>query len=149
MNNYKKILLATDFSSCSEAAAIRAAELAAFYSARLVLLHVISHYPEDVPNDWIGPEDAVPTEYLKDKSRAALIELSERLKAHGKSIDRDTIFSTQSAKRVITHYAKEHECDLIVIGSHGRHGVSSMPGSVANGVLHLAQCDVLVVRTGQ
>ncbi len=45
--------------------------------------------------------------------------------------------------------AKEFGADLIVIGSHGRHGLSGvMLGSTANGVLHGSPCDVLTVRVG-
>jgi universal stress protein A len=42
--------------------------------------------------------------------------------------------------------AKEHNVDLIVVGSHGRHGLSLLLGSTANDVLHGAPCDVLAVR---
>ena len=45
--------------------------------------------------------------------------------------------------------AKEFGADLVVIGSHGRHGLSGMMlGSTANGVLHGAPCDVLTVWVG-
>jgi universal stress protein A len=47
----------------------------------------------------------------------------------------------------ITVYAEQIDADLIVIGSHGRHGLTRvMLGSTANGVLHGAKCDVLTVR---
>ncbi len=45
-------------------------------------------------------------------------------------------------------YAAENDADLIIIGSHGRHGLGLMLGSTANGVLHGATCDVLAVRIG-
>ena len=38
------------------------------------------------------------------------------------------------------------QADLIVLGSHGRHGLALLLGSTANGVLHHAKCDVLAVR---
>jgi universal stress protein A len=38
--------------------------------------------------------------------------------------------------------------DLIVVGSHGKHGLGLLLGSTANGVLHRAHCDVLTVRIG-
>ena len=43
-------------------------------------------------------------------------------------------------------YAATTQADLIVMGSHGRHGFSRVMGSTANGVLHGVPCDVLVVR---
>ena len=45
--------------------------------------------------------------------------------------------------------AEEHAVDLIVIGSHGRHGLQRILGSTASGVLHTATCDVLAVRIRQ
>jgi universal stress protein A len=46
----------------------------------------------------------------------------------------------------IHRIAKEQQVDLIVVGSHGRHGLALLLGSTANGVLHGAKCDVLAVR---
>ncbi|MCV6604433.1 MAG: universal stress protein, partial [Porticoccaceae bacterium] len=43
-------------------------------------------------------------------------------------------------------YAEENQVDLIVVGSHGRHGLALLLGSTANGVIHGAGCDVLAVR---
>ena len=45
--------------------------------------------------------------------------------------------------------ADEAGADLIVVGSHGRHGLALLLGSTANGVLHGAMCDVLAVRVGK
>ncbi len=50
------------------------------------------------------------------------------------------------AKVEIASYAEENNIDLIVIGSHGCHGISLIFGSTANAVLHRAKCDVLAVR---
>lgn len=49
----------------------------------------------------------------------------------------------------ITAMANEIGADLIVLGSHGRHGWRLILGSTANGVLHLAEADVLAVRIGK
>ncbi|MEJ2344256.1 MAG: universal stress protein, partial [Gammaproteobacteria bacterium] len=42
--------------------------------------------------------------------------------------------------------AKEQQVDLIVLGSHGRHGIGRLLGSTADNILHHADCDVLAVR---
>jgi universal stress protein A len=47
---------------------------------------------------------------------------------------------------VILEQAQELAADLIIVGSHGRHGIGLILGSTANGVLHRAKCDVLAVR---
>jgi len=51
-----------------------------------------------------------------------------------------------SPKLEIVRIAEENNVDLIVMGSHGRHGLALLLGSTANGVLHYAKCDVLAVR---
>ena len=51
-----------------------------------------------------------------------------------------------SPKTEIVRVANEHKVDLIIVGSHGRHGLALLLGSTANGVLHHATCDVLAVR---
>ena len=45
--------------------------------------------------------------------------------------------------------SEELNIELIVVGSHGRHGLALLMGSTANGVLHGAGCDVLAVRVGK
>lgn len=48
--------------------------------------------------------------------------------------------------RTIKKFASDHNCDLIVIGTHGQHGWELLLGSTANGVLHGSPCDVLCVQ---
>lgn len=49
------------------------------------------------------------------------------------------------AHEIRTH-AKQTNADLIIVGSHGRHGLGRLLGSTANGILHGVSCDVLVIR---
>jgi universal stress protein A len=49
-------------------------------------------------------------------------------------------------RQEIHRLAEEQGCDLIIVGSHGRHGLALLLGSTANDVLHGAPCDVLAVR---
>jgi len=49
----------------------------------------------------------------------------------------------------IHHIAEEIGADLVIVGSHGRHGLALLLGSTANGVLHGAKCDVLAVRISE
>ena len=143
MKSYKHLLLATDFSECSEAAAKRAAELASCFQAKLTLLHV-AHYPEYLSDDWIAPGDVAPSSHLSERAEKALADLATQLQLT--DISWETVFSTSSTKREIVDYARENNIDLIVVGTHGRHGLAALLGSVANGVLHGAPCDVLAVR---
>ncbi|EAW31305.1 hypothetical protein GP2143_07144, partial [marine gamma proteobacterium HTCC2143] len=52
------------------------------------------------------------------------------------------------AENEIHSLAEELGAELIVVGSHGRHGIALLLGSTANGILHGATCDVLAVRVG-
>lgn len=58
----------------------------------------------------------------------------------------DQFVKNGPAKTVIVDVAKDIKADLIVVGSHGRHGMQLLLGATANGVLHQALCDVLSVR---
>ena len=51
-----------------------------------------------------------------------------------------------SVKNEVLRLAKELKVDLIVTGSHGKHGLSLLLGSTANAILHGAECDVLIVH---
>ena len=71
--------------------------------------------------------------------------LAEKAEAAGFSRENVHIRFGRAAD-VIVDLADEIEADVIVIGSHGRHGVKLLLGSTANAVLHQASCDVLAVR---
>ena len=51
-----------------------------------------------------------------------------------------------SPKTEILALAEDNNADLIVVGSHGRHGLGLLLGSTASSVLHHAKCDVMAVR---
>ncbi|MEJ2402552.1 MAG: universal stress protein [Xanthomonadales bacterium] len=144
MKGYRNILCATDFSTNCRVAAERAADLARFYDARLTLLHVIEHFPVDRSNDAIAPEDVDPAHYHAEKAHAGLTELADWLRHD--NIHQEVHFSMQSAGYEIEQFVKEQNVDLVVIASHGRHGVHSILGSTAYKVAHNANCDVLTVN---
>jgi universal stress protein A len=142
MSEYRHILFATDLSPESESVATRAIDLAQRYQARLTLVHVVEHLPVDLPTDIVLPERMEMGEYLVETSRERLTALAERI---GVS-DAQRLVELGSPKAEITRVAEEQGVDLIVVGSHGRHGLELLLGSTANGVLHAAKCDVLAVR---
>ena len=144
MTSYKYILLATDFSKPAKAAANRAVEIATCFNARLCLLHVVGHFPENIPNDWIAPEDHDPTSYLTERSMKSLEQLGSQLKYD--NIETRVILSEHSAAHEITQYAKQNKVDLIVTGYHGQHGIAKVLGSTTSAIMHRAECDALTVR---
>jgi universal stress protein A len=144
MSNYQHILCVTDFSAPSKKGVERATELAGHYSARLTLLHVIEHFPVDRSNEVIAPEDADPASYRQEQARRALAEIAQQYGCTEATAD--LAVSSHSAGKAIVGYAREKHTDLIVIGSHGHHGLAAILGSTANTVMHTAPCDVLAVR---
>jgi len=144
MKDYRHILCPTDFSSHCRQAMQRAREMAGHYGARLTLLHIIDYFPEEIPNDWIPPEDQDPKQYLVERAREMLEKLAAELQLG--EAGREVRLTDHSAKHEITAYAEETSADLIVMSSHAHHGIFTLLGSTAAGVVHTAPCDVMVVR---
>lgn len=144
MKAYRNILCATDFSDHCRAAAERAADLARAYGARLTLLHVVEHFPVDRSNVDIAPEDVDPAAYHEEKARAALASLAKELRFD--KVGQEVRFSMESARNEILRYVEEHDTDLVVVASHGHHGITSILGSTTYGMTHRSPCDVLAVR---
>lgn len=142
MEAYKHILLATDLSPECSAVADRAAELARQYSARLSLVHVVEYVAMEYAGDLIMPEDLD----LEGKLVTHAEQELTRLASHLGVPQADRHVEQGSTKREILRVAEQNGVDLIVIGSHGRHGLALLLGSTANAVLHGAGCDVLAVR---
>jgi len=146
MVSYRNILCAIDFSPSSEAAVDRAAALARSTGAQLTLLHVVEFFPEDRSNEQIAPEDTDPAHYRMSRAREGLAEQARRLGEN--RVAQEVVVSERSAKYEIVHFAEERKMDLIVVASHGHHGIRALLGSTTDGVLHAASCDVLAVRVG-
>jgi len=144
MENYRNILCATDFSDHCRVAAERAVDLARRYGAKLTLLHVVEHFPVDRSNADIAPEDVDPMHYHEEKARKSLSETAKRL--NFPDVRQEVRFCMESAQREILRYVEERAIDLVVIASHGRHGITSILGSTTYGLTHKAPCDVLAVR---
>jgi universal stress protein A len=143
MENYKHILLAVDFFEQAEAVSARAKALAATYNAKLSLVHVVDNMPlPDSGYGWDATFDVDLTTELMDSAKKRLAHFADKL-----GFGQDSLFvELGSPKYEITRVANENQVDLIVVGSHGRHGLALILGSTANGVLHHAKCDVLAVR---
>ena len=144
MRPHERIVCAVDFSAISDAASERAAALARQTGAQLIFLHVVQYFPEDRSNDVIEPESVDPAEYQKSEAHRRMNELANRLACtDAKQI---VLFTTRSAWHEIVRFAEQSNANLIVMGSHGHHGIAAILGSSANGVVNRAPCDVLVIR---
>ena len=144
MKHYKHILLAVDFSKLSETAGVRAVDLVKHYGADLTLLHVVEHFPEDLPVEEIPPENVDPKSYLSQVANRKLTDFAKRVGVE--NAKKEVVFSTSSAKHEILRIAAQQNIDLIVVGSDGGHGIMGVLSTTATGVLHGTDCDVLSVR---
>ncbi|HHC71819.1 MAG TPA: universal stress protein [Thiotrichales bacterium] len=144
MTTYRKILVAVDFSGAAHQVGVRALDLAGRYGAGLIFLHVVEYLPPlDLAYEPITTPDWMEDEsVLLEAGRGSLRRFVQELGA-GEATQMVTI---GTPKYEITRIADEQGADLIVIGSHGRHGIRRLLGSTANGVLHYATTDVLAVR---
>ena len=143
MNEYTHILVAVDLTEESRALATKAALLQKAYSAKLSCVHVIEPlsltYGGDVPMDL-----STIQEQIQETAKNQLQEFAMELRIDTEN--QHLIFGRPQTE--IDSLAHQIAADLIVVGSHGRHGIALLLGSTANGVLHGAPCDVLAVRVG-
>ncbi len=144
MKCYQDILCATDFSEHARAAVARAADLARRFGARLTLLHVIDNFPEVRSNEEIPPEDEDPARYRKEQALQRLKSLAGEVGCDGADVE--VRFTPLSARHEIVRFAEERGFDLIVVATHGGHGIGRILGSTTGGVVQVAPCDVLAVR---
>jgi universal stress protein A len=143
MENYKHILMAVDFFENDTLISNKARDLADRYGAELSIVHVVDNMPiTDTVYGLDLPFDLDLATELMAAAKSKLAKLAEQLNVS----ENRTWLEMGSPKQEIIRVAKENHVDLIVIGSHGRHGLALLLGSTANAVLHHAQCDVLAVR---
>ena len=139
MPNYQHILLATDFSEGSTLINDKAYELAQLMHAKLSIIHVVETLPS-YGHGFVGLDEIEMQ--LQEASKKQLEMLGE--KYHITPVDQ--YIEIGSPNNIIHHKAEELKADLIVIGSHERHGLDYLLGSTANAIIHSAKCDVLTVR---
>jgi len=141
MSAYTHILVGLDLSSESQQVVDRVKSLFTDNDQKVSLIHIQEPlsfaYGGDIPMDLTEVQNQ-----LEEQAKG-------RLEAIGKELN-----ITQKDQHVIIgqpahemhRFATENGVDLIVVGSHGRHGLSLILGSTSTGVLHGSECDVLAVR---
>ncbi|SDH44020.1 universal stress protein [Pseudomonas panipatensis] len=139
---YQHILVAVDLTDECDPVMKRAVALAASTQAKLSTVHVVEPmamaFGGDVPMD------------LSMLQQQQFDQAKERM--HQFTLSYPQVSVAQShlvygqPRQEIHRLASEQGCDLIIVGSHGRHGLALLLGSTANDVLHGAPCDVLAVR---
>jgi nucleotide-binding universal stress UspA family protein/quercetin dioxygenase-like cupin family protein len=142
MRSVQTILHPTDFSDNSRSAFQTACSLAKDHKAGLILFHVVSANGAKAPENAPNPLESVESQPgLKDWQLAwptppdASLRVEHRL-------------AVGNPANEILSLARAQNCDVIVMGTHGRTGLDRLlTGSVAEEVLRKADCPVMVVRT--
>lgn len=144
---YRSIVIATDLSECSFAAAKAAKNLGVLDRGGIIVLHVLDTWEGGpVVRASISMEEA-ERRLEEDAERASreLQHLMQRLAIEGSC--QVVKLGEESIAMAIDNFAKAAQADLIVIGTHGRTGLEKwMLGSVAESVLRISDVDVLVAR---
>ncbi len=141
MATYQHLLIGLDLSPESQQVVDRVKQLFADRDLKISICHILEPlaftYGGDIPVDLSDVQVQ-----LEEQARERLGTLAEQLKV---PLANQHIVLGQPANEM-RRMAKDENVDLIIVGSHGRHGLALIFGSTSNSVLHGAPCDVLAVR---
>jgi universal stress protein A len=139
---YQHVLVAIDLTDECDPVMLRAQKLATSSEAKLSVVHIVEPmamaFGGDVPMDL-----SMLQQQQFDQARE---RLDTFVKKHPEISPHQCHLAYGQPRQEIHRLAEEQQCDLIIVGSHGRHGLALLLGSTANDVLHGAPCDVLAVR---
>ena len=145
MNDYVHTLVAIDLTDEAPEVLARARRTAELNGAKVTVLTVI----KPLTYAYTGLEFAGLAQSMvnfEDEARASATERMGELCAAADLADANQLVVFGVPAQEVKAVADREGCDLIVVGSHGRHGLGLLLGSTANGVLHGATQDVLTVR---
>lgn len=138
---YKSILLALDLACDNQELLERAEHLSKTYNAQLSIAHVVEPFPSIYAVGEISsPQDTF--QLMLDRSREALVSHAATLNI---PVNNAFLEVGQITDKILK-LATKLEADLIVTGSHGRHGLNAIFGSTASAIIKHANCDVLSVH---
>jgi len=140
---YDRILVPTDGSACAEHAVEHAIDLAEQYDAELHVLSVVDSRDVSHSAPAISPQQIEQT--LRDRAESVVEDAADRAGAAG--IETVTAVEPGIPDDVIVDYAADNDCDLIVMGTHGRTGLERyLLGSVTERTVRRSAVPVLTVR---
>lgn len=144
MIELKRILAPTDFGDSSKSALRYAVAFADQFGAAVDLLHVVEPPPPGVLMSYVPLDDLKKT--MLSEAEKNLEELHAEWAEYCFPVTKAVVEGYPFVE--IVKYAREHNVDMIVLGTHGRGAVSHMLiGSVAEKVVRKAPCPVLTVRS--
>jgi len=146
VSRIRRIVYASDFSKASRPAFVTAVELAKAHRGELLVLHVLSIVPPLLGEGYVSPQ--VWDEIEAGARATAERELSRLVTTARKARIRvKSLLVLGSPYDDIARTARRTQADLLVIGTHGRTGLTkALLGSVAERVLRTAPCPVMTVR---
>ncbi len=138
----QKILVAHDGSKSSDKALKRAVELATRFGASLTVLAVV---PELYLTELSESDKQKIANSLSKETTDAMEKIRKSLS--GKSIEVKTLVRQGDPAEKILETAQKMKADVIVTGSHGRHGTKKfLMGSVSSKIVDYSRCPVFVVK---
>ena len=139
----KTILVPVDFSPCGDEALQYALKLAKKLDARLCLVHAYLMPITSWEGGWAFPQDVISQ--LEAASRAELDKVLKKVQAEMPNVE--AMFYNGDPRDSILKAAEDSGAGMIVMGTHGRRGITrALLGSVAEAVLRRADCVVVTVR---
>lgn len=145
---FSHVLLPTDGSEFANAALKRGAEFAKSMNAKISVVYVTPPWDVGAPAEVIMSFPAEEVKRNMEKAANETLDAAKAIVAEVTNIQCDGIHVAQShpAEGVLTA-AEQSGCDIIVLGSHGRRGISKLLlGSTAQEILTRAHLPVLVLR---
>ncbi len=144
MSLYKHILVAVDLTDEADIVLDKARDIAEANGAKLTLVHVVEPlsvaYGSDIPLDLTTLQDEIT-----QQARERINRLAEKI--HVENGEQHVVYGRP--EREVHRIVEESDIDLVIVGSHGRHGLALILGSTSTSILHGATCDVLAVRVGK
>lgn len=150
LENFRKILVTTDFSEAGDRALAHAFRLASDHQAEVILLHVVEPvvipnplYAQYYPGELVSPDVLARAEEEAREALAARVPKAEALA----TVPHRVLVVLGTPREEIPRVAAEEGVDLLVIATHGHTGLKHLLlGSVAERVIRHATIPVLVVR---
>ncbi len=141
--NYRRVLLGADLSEQSDSVVRKARDLAQAFHANLYIVHVLDNIPmPDTAYGTMVPLDQDSSYEMLETVKSRLKQLGDRL-----GLEPSHLWMVWGVPgEEIVRIAGQEHIDLIIVGSHARHGLGLLLGSTASSVLHHAQCDVMAIR---
>jgi len=141
---FQRILVATDFSAGARAALDCALGIARRYQSKVFLVHVI---PGEVLQ-YVSPEGS--EEVIQQAKKFVAREMRRLVKdADCEGMVHEEILCGGGAWPLLQDFVKQHDVDLVVVGTHGRSAVKrQLLGPVAESIFRLAECPIMTVPAG-